>query len=47
MEDRETGYTSPKLEDLGTLTELTLANELFGMEDAGMKLSILDVSSPG
>ncbi len=37
-------YEGPTIEDYGDLLSMTRAGELQGMEDAGVKFSILDVS---
>lgn len=41
----EADYNSPEVDDLGTLSEMTLAGQLTGSEDAGPKFVILDVSA--
>jgi hypothetical protein len=38
-------YEGPTIEDYGDLLSMTQAGELQGMEDAGVKFSILDVSN--
>lgn len=47
METKDPGYSSPQIEDLGTLVQMTLAGEIQGFEDAGPKFSLLDVSGAG
>ena len=37
-------YEAPTIEDYGDLLSFTLAGQVEGMEDAGTKLSFLDVS---
>jgi hypothetical protein len=37
-------YESPAVDDKGTLVDLTAAGSLVGLEDAGPKFTLLDVS---
>ena len=43
--ERETPYEEPVVQDYGDLLEITRAGEIHGMEDAGPKFSVLDVSN--